>query len=82
MLWRKQLILSFITGQARPSFEEEPIEEPGCSSEAEPIRQDCTSPGASAPGLLLPGLHPPWPAATQFDDPWPILQPSIQGMLS
>ena len=39
-------------GKARPTFEEEPIEEPGSSSEAEPICQDCTPPGAVAPGSL------------------------------
>lgn len=42
-----------VAGQAWATIEEEPIEELGCSSEAEPIRQDCTPPGASAPGLPL-----------------------------
>ena len=40
-----------VAGQARTTIEEEPTEELGCSSEAEPIRQDCTPPGAPAPGL-------------------------------
>ena len=43
-------------GQAWQAFEEEPIEELGCSSEAEPIRQDCTPTGAIAPGMVMPTL--------------------------
>lgn len=39
-------------GQARATIEEEPTEELGCSSEAEPICQDCTPPGAPAPGMF------------------------------
>ena len=55
----KLTLASGDAGEARPATEEEPIEEPGRSFEAEPICQDCTPTGAAAPGLpsLLLPLH-------------------------